>query len=79
MNLKLLTIAISFLLKRAEHKTFSANKYKNANFVGISICISKENFMLNWVEHQKSFITSGPGCWLQALSDRMYHHENTPT
>ena len=28
--------------------------------VGIFIFISGENFMLSWVEQEKSFITSGP-------------------
>ena len=32
---------------------------KMPTFVGIFIFISKENFMLSWVEHEKSFITSG--------------------
>ena len=32
INLKLLTIAISFLLNIAEHENFSANEYKNANY-----------------------------------------------
>ena len=38
--------------------------------VGILIVISRKNFMLNWVEHEKSFITSGPDflstwrCWV---------------
>ena len=32
INLKLLTIAISFLLTIAEHENFSANKYENANY-----------------------------------------------
>ena len=27
------------------------------------------NFMLNWVEHEKSFITSGPGVW--CMKDRI--------
>ena len=31
INLKLLTIAISFLENIAEHENFSANKYENAN------------------------------------------------
>ena len=65
INLKLLTIANSFLLIIAEHENFSANKYEN---VGIFIFISRENFMLSWVEHEvKSFINSGPHCWF-ALS-----------
>ena len=32
INLKLLTIANSFLLNTAEHENFSANKYENANY-----------------------------------------------
>ena len=32
----------------------------NSFFVGIFIFISRENFMLSWVEHEKSFITLGP-------------------
>ena len=32
INLKLLTIANSFLLNIAEHENFSANKYENANY-----------------------------------------------
>ena len=31
INLKLLTIARSFLLNIAKHEIFSANKYENAN------------------------------------------------
>ena len=31
INIKLLTIANSFLLNIAEHELFSANKYENAN------------------------------------------------
>ena len=30
--------------------------------VGIFIFMTKWNFMLSWVEHEKSFITSGPDC-----------------
>ena len=33
----------------AEHENISANKYENSNI-----------FMLRWVEHETSFITSGP-------------------
>ena len=28
--------------------------------VGISTFMSRKNFMLSWVEHEKYFITSGP-------------------
>ena len=34
---------------------------KMPTFVGIFTFLSRENFMLSWVEHEKSFITSGPG------------------
>ena len=47
INLKLLTTENSFLLNIAERENFSANKHENANYC--------------WVEHEKSFITSGPG------------------
>ena len=36
-----------FLSNKAEHENFFGNKYENANFVGIFIFISRENFMLN--------------------------------
>ena len=56
INLKLQTIANSLFLNIAEHEFFSANKYENANYiVGIFIFISRENFMLNWVEHEKNY------------------------
>ena len=29
--------------------------------VDILVLISRKNFMLNWFEHEKSFITLGPG------------------
>ena len=45
INLKLLIIPNTFLLNIAEQENFS---------------ISREIFMLSWVEHEKSFITSGP-------------------
>ena len=34
---------------------------KMPTIVGILTFISRKNFMLNSVEHEKSFITSGPG------------------
>ena len=62
INLRLLTIANSFLLNIAEHENFSCNKYENANYIGIFIFITRENFMPSRVKHEKSFITSGPVC-----------------
>ena len=63
INLRLLlqitkiTTKNSSLLNIAEHENFSANKYENANnmptIVGIFIYISRENFMLSCVKHEK--------------------------
>ena len=52
INLKLPITANSFLLNIGEHENFSANKYENANFVGIFIFIGRENFMLSSVAHE---------------------------
>ena len=52
INLKLLTIAISFLKNISEHENFSANKYET--IVGIFKFISREIFMLSWVEREKN-------------------------
>ena len=40
---------------------------KIRTIVGIFIFISRENFMLSWGEHEKSFTTSGPGGRLWCL------------
>ena len=58
INLKLLTIANSFLLNIAEHEHFSADQWEKLTIIGIFIFISRENFKLSCVEHEKSFITS---------------------
>ena len=72
MNLKLLTIANSFLLNIAEDENCSAIKYENANnisllinmkmptIVDIFISISRENFMLGLVEKEKKFYNLRP-------------------
>ena len=59
------------MLISAEHEIFSAYKYENATQLDllskkIAIVsnlrfISMKNFLLSWVEHEKSFITLGPG------------------
>ena len=63
-----------FMLNSAEHEIFSATKYENANKFSCSAMFSKKefaivsnlrfvsrkNFMLSRVEHEKSFITSRP-------------------
>ena len=55
INHKLRATANSVLLNVAEHENFSANKYENANWVGIFIFISRENFMLSRVDREKVF------------------------
>ena len=42
-------------------KFFLLINIKMPTIVGILIFISRKNFMLNWVECEKCFITSGPG------------------
>ena len=42
INLKLLTIANSFLLNIAEHENFSANKYENANILAFSYLLAEK-------------------------------------
>ena len=57
INLKLLTIANSFLLNIAEQEHFLLINMEMSTIVGIFIFISRENVMLSCVEHKKSFIT----------------------
>ena len=59
INLKLLTIANSFLLNIAEDENFSADKKENTNYCWLFIFFSRENIMLSWNEHEKSFLRSG--------------------
>ena len=58
INLKLLTMPNTFLLNIAEYENFSTYIYEMQTIIGIFII--RENFMLSWVEHEKSFTTSGP-------------------
>ena len=60
INLKLLIIANSFLLNIADHEISLLINMKMPTIVGIIIFISRENFMLSLVKHERSFITSGP-------------------
>ena len=73
INLKLLTIANSFLLNIAEHEIFSANKYENANYCWHFHIYLQRKFLLLAFSYlfgekiscsaelsmKKSFITSG--------------------
>ena len=48
---------------------------KMPTIVGIFIFFSRENFMLSWDEHEKCFITSGPGVF---ISPMIYTNCNGP-
>ena len=48
---------------------------KMPTIVGIFIFISRENFMLSWVEHEKCFITSGPDA--SKFNDGRVHCRNS--
>ena len=53
---------------------------KMPTIVGILTLMSRINFVLSGVEHEKSFITSGPGfgvCLLQSLNNSSGHLSNT--
>ena len=53
---------------------FPLTNVKMPTIVGILTFMSGENFMLNLVEHEKSFITSGPG-----LLGFLTHHRSHST
>ena len=55
INLKLLTIANSFLLNIAEHEKFSANKYGMLTIVGIFRFRGRGNFMFILFTMKKNF------------------------
>ena len=48
-----------FMLNSAEHAQLSL-AWKKVLIIGMFIFMTKWNFMPNWVEYEKSFITSGP-------------------
>ena len=64
-----------FMLNSAEHEIFSAEKIscsailsqKEFAIVRNLRFISMKNSMLSWVEHEKSFIFSGPGWFKSSL------------
>ena len=61
LNLKLLTIANSFLLNIAEHVIFSANKYEKCQLLLAFSYLSAEKISCSAeLSMKKSFITSGP-------------------
>ena len=57
------------ILNSAEHEIYPANKFIHL----LAIFMSSWNFVLSWVEHEKSFISPGPGLtecisWYLAIS-----------
>ena len=52
----------TLVLKLKDQKLQTAAlKQETSSFVGILVFISSWKFVLNWVEHENSFITSGSG------------------
>ena len=43
--------------------------------IGILTFMSRKNIMLNWVEHEKSFITSGPDLEISTRRDTVRQDE----
>ena len=62
IKIKISTIKTFFMLNSAEHAQMSWAWKKFSKIVSILRFIRKLNFMLSWVEHEKSFITSWPEC-----------------
>ena len=50
----------NFKFKSQKPVIYPADNVKMPTIVGILIFMSRINLMLSWVEHEKSFITSGP-------------------
>ena len=67
INLKLLTIANSFLLNITEHEIFSANKYENANMAFSYLLAEKFHAQLSWA--WKKFYN--PGAWFDWVRNHM--------
>ena len=60
INLKLLTVAILSCLTLLSMKISLLINMKMPTVIGIFKFISRDFYMLSWVEHAKSFITSWP-------------------
>ena len=60
MNMKMRTIVGIFIFISREFSCLATFSKKEFAFVSNLRFISRTNFMLNWVEHEKSFLTSGP-------------------
>ena len=73
IKIKIPTVKTFFMLNSAEHAQLSWAWKKFQNFISILRFISKTNFMLSWVEHEKSFITSGPDVSLMRYPRQIKH------
>ena len=61
INVKMPTIVGILTFMSGKNSILGLSEPKKAKFLDICILMSIQNFMLNSVEHEKSFITSGPG------------------
>ena len=61
INVKMPTIVGILTFISRKNSILGLSEPKKAEFLNIFILTSILNFMLNSVEHEKSFITSGPG------------------
>ena len=52
---------------------------KMPTMVGILTFMSRINFVLSWVEHEKSFITSGPDLQIKEVNADFFFHSWTKT
>ena len=59
ISIKISRNSAFFRLREAENAIFLLINVKMSTIVDIFTFMSKENFMLTRVEHEKSFITSG--------------------
>ena len=61
INVKMPTIVGILTFMSGKNSILGLSEPKKAEFLDICILMSIQNVMLNSVEHEKSFITSGPG------------------
>ena len=61
INLKVLTIFLNFFHAQLSWACSAELSMEKVLIVGFFIFMTKWNFMLSWVEHEKSFISSRPG------------------
>ena len=68
MNVKMPTVVGILTFISMINTTFENLKARISSFVGILVFMNGWNFMLIWVEHEKSFITSGPVLFYGVIS-----------